>query len=492
MATATKKRSKQHTPEEIIGAYDDSELSVHEQLRSDPILFAEKICGIEPHNKQAEFLRLHVWKNYRVMLPWGRQFGKSISTSVLIAYCLFAFKNFRVYLFAPSGDQTKQIFDNVVSIFQTSPYLKQFCKTNIKGDTLKVGGPEWGSFVELVRVGLTGDLGRGRSSKGVGKSLIVFDEFSQFLYPEQVLGALTPIIAAGGGQILLSSPGDPGSAMHRIYEDWKEQSKTNPRYRVIDCDWRDTEHITQEWVDDQQRHHSSMGTTWIFEREILGKWVAPANTWFAHEDIQRCLEPNLTRGNTKDVYVWGCDPGGRGKDSAFVITIARLNQSINRLEVVDVRSFKFENHKYRTKKDGSETIQEYDQIIEICCDLRNQFPPVWFGIDPNTERSLAEQLEKLQFPISEICVGGYSQKLTFLEDLKRAIAEKRIVWNDPRITRQLQNFCPRRDEHTQRWKFPEANADIIITLGQLYRYLGEREFTPFAVSVGKRIDGDLW
>ncbi len=489
---ATAKKTKKHTPEEIINSFDSEERSVHLELRNDPVLFAEKVCGILPHRKQREFLNLPVWQNYRLMLPWGRQFGKSLSTSILIAYCIFAFKNFRVFLFAPSGDQTKQIYDNVVSIYQTSPYLQRYCKIKIKGDKLEVGGPDWGSYVELVRVGLTGDLGRSRSSKGQGKTIIVFDEFSQFIYPEQILGSLTPIIAAGGGQILLSSPGDPGSAMHRIYEDWTEQSKSNDRYRVIDCDWTDTDHITEEWVEDQRRHHTAMGTLWIFEREILGRWVAPANTWFRHEDIQRCIENNIKRGTPKHTYVWGCDPGGRGRKSAFVIIISRLNQATSQLEVVDLRSFKFENHKYKTDKSGSEVVSEYDQIIEICCDLRHQYPPVWVGFD-NYERALAEQLENLQFPISIVSTSSNSQKCEFFDDLRRAIAERRIIFNHQTIIRELQNFCPRRDRTKVGWVFPEG-YDSLICLGQLYRYLGERTIKPFAVSIGTRNSskGGLW
>lgn len=467
------KKVKTYSDDQIIGSFSENELAVHAALRNDPVLFCEHVCGWKPHQKQAEFLRLPIENAMKVMLPWGRGTGKSQAAIARTAWKLFASKGYKAYLFAPSGDQAHEIWDGICDVYKQSAYLNQYTTYKIKGSFLYVGGPQWASKCELVRVGLDGSLGRSRHTSGNG--IILFDEASHFLYLNEVYGTLSPLTAAGGGTVLLSSPGSVGSPMHQMYLSWKELEKSKKRYRVLECSWQHTDHITEEWVDDQKEHHKAMQTEWVFEREVLGKWVSPANTWFPEDDIQRCIEPNI-HSRQGDRFVWSCDPGGHGRDSAFVLCIARYNQALSRLEIVDLRSFKFANHKYRNdaSNDGSETIDDYETIIDLCCDLRVKYPPIWFGYDMATERSLGEQLQNLQFPISSIMTGGYSAKLTSLQDLKRCLSEQRIVWNDTRITRQLQRYCPRRDEHTERWKFPSANADIVMCLGQLYRYLGER------------------
>ena len=454
-------------------------------LRDDPIAFCRHICKLNPHPAQKEFLTLNLIDGMHVCLPWFRQGGKSTIVAFYICWALFSIQGFRAFLFAPSGDQTKEIYNKICHIYETSPFLKRYIPAKQTGDTLTVGNADWDAKVELVRTGLTGDLGRGRSSSG--KGIIVFDEFAHFLYGQQLRGSLTPIIASGGGEVVLSSPGDPGSPMHRLYETWKAfHSEGNSKYRVIECDWKQCPHITADWIESQRKEHESQGTQWIFEREILGRWVAPANTWFAHADIERCVLPSRPTHKRGDVYVWGMDAAGRGR-SAFVVMIATFNQALGRMEVIDLRSFMFTNHKYRRDDTGSEIVKDFDQIEEILCDLRDQYPPAWIGFDPNTERSLFGRLENVyRLPMSEILVGGYQQKERFLVSLRKGISEGKVVWSDERITDQLRKFCPRKEETTGRWKWPETNTDIIVALGNIYQYLGEMDITPFDVTTGNR------
>lgn len=483
MAVATRKGIA--TAEQIVQSFDPDSISVHEQLRNDPVFFCEKICGWTPHRKQREFLRLPIENDMKVMMPWGRGLGKSQCVIARTAWKLFASRGYKAYVFAPSGDQSKEIWGGICKVYESSPYLNQFTTYKIKGNELTVGDKSWGSKCELVRVGLLGDLGRSRHTSGNG--VLIFDEASHFLYLPEVYGTLSCMTGGGGATVLLSSPGDVGSPMHKMYLSWKQLEKTIDRYRVIECRWDDTDHISQEWVDDHKRHHELMGTMWAFNREVLGQWCSPSNVWFPHKDIARCIDPDIVRGNRGDTYVWAADPGGWGR-SAFVIIIAKFNQVSGDLQVVDLRSFKFENHRYSISAklwEGSEKVEDYAQLIEICEDLRRKYPPQWFGVDPNTEKTFKEQLERLQFPVSAITVGGYSAKLTFMEDLKRCIAERRITWSDPRITRQLETYAPRLGANGN-WEFPSTQSDIVMCCGMLYRFLGEREVVPFAVSTATR------
>ena len=478
------------TSEEVLTAYDPGEIEVHQCLRSDPVAFVQNVCGLTPHSKQVEFLNLPFGDGLHIMLPWGRQMGKSTIVAYLVAWLTFSVPGFRAYLFSPSGDQTKQIFDKICHLYETSEYLKRYLPSRIKGNVLHVGPKEWDSRIELVKIGLTGDLGRGRSSEG--KGLVVFDEFSSFLYGEAVRGTLGPIIASGGSEIVLSSPGDPDSEMHIVYEHWKAlEQQGHKRYRVIECEWSDTLHLKQEWFQDQKAEAETKGRLWEFEREVLGRWVKPDNCWFPETDLKRCqleTRPDWSKGDT---FVWGADWGGRGR-SAAVIAVARFSQSLSRLEVVDMRSFYFKNEKYHRDTEGSETIEDYNQLEEICCNLRLTYPPAWFGIDPATENSLTKRLaNSYHMPVKEILVGGNATKERYLTALKNGIREGRLVWNDRRITQQLRGFAPRRKPDGT-YEFPKSDSDIVVVMMNLYQYLGDREVTPFAFATAARQDGGKW
>src|SRR5687767_7201867 len=103
------KKTRQPTNDEIIASFDNDSKAFALWLRQNPIAFCKYICGLTPHRAQEEFLNLS-FKTSHVMLPWGRQFGKSTIVAFYIAHLLFSQPNYSAFLFAPSGDQTKIIF----------------------------------------------------------------------------------------------------------------------------------------------------------------------------------------------------------------------------------------------------------------------------------------------------------------------------------------------------------------------------------------------
>jgi hypothetical protein len=477
------KKSREPTPEEIIAQFDKSTIDGALALRNDPVLFCQVALGFTPHKRQAEFLRLPIWEQYHVMLPWGRQMGKSFIVAAFVAWALFAFRDFRVYLFSPAEDQSKAIFNQVVKFYKRSPILKALTTCKESGDEFTVGGSDWGAFCELVKVGHKGRLGRSRSTAGRG--IIIFEEYNVFDMQEDVKAALTPIMRSGGGEVVLSSPGDPGGPMHRIYELWKQtQAGGNDRYHVIECSINDVDHLPAEFAEDCKREMSE----WMYRRELLGEWVAPADQFFAWEDLQRCILPARPPYNPRDAFVWTADWGGRGR-SAAVVAIARYVASLQRLEVVELLQFYFTNHKYHRDTGSADIIDGehgWGQIEDILLDLRERYPPIWFGVDPATENSLSGRLANVyHFPISEILVGGYAKKEMVYTALQAGIRAQKLVWNHAAITDQLRAFCPTRKDNGQ-YEFPKANTDIVVCMMELYQYLAQMEVTPFAVAAGVR------
>lgn len=478
------------TNEQILASTPDDELALHLLLRDDPVSFARHACKFEPHSKQIEVLTMPL-ERHKTMLPWGRRFGKTWTIAVYLAWRLFSVAGYNAFIFAPSGDQSRVLFEYIQSIYETSPYLQRYAECNVKGSRFSVGGKEWGSFVEHVKTGLVGDHARGRGIKD-GKGLIVFDEIATFLYPEAVTSAIKPFISTGGGMVLLSSPGEVGSWMHQTYLDWKEQERIGSElHRVIECQWSDTRHIKQDVVEEERRECEAKNRLWWFEREYLGRWTTTEGAFFDREDVEQCHIQGDLKGGMGDVWIYSLDPGLDRSPS--VLLIARFNQILDRLEIVDCRSLVRHSNRHADPDDGHEKIGEYEKIVDLILELRKSKPIHAFYIDPGCEKNIGERLRNsFRVNVIDCRIGGYNAKLAALKDLQRSLGDQKLVWSDHRITRQLLEFSPPINRQTGRYEFGDKDYDIIAALTQLNRYIGDREVTPFLVEVGTRTRGALW
>lgn len=487
MATVTK-RKQTLSNEQILAAVPSDEIAYHRWLRSDPVAFVRHALKQHPHKRQAEVLRSPL-ERQKSLLPWGRQFGKTTVLAWYVAHRLFAESDYHAFLFAPSGEQSRLLFDRIVHAYETSDYLRRYANIRVKGHVLTVGDARWNSSVEWIKVGLTGEGGRGRTCR---KGLIVFDELSSFLYPQEVTGVLEPLIAAqGGGEVFLSSPGEVGSFMHAVYEDFREQERLateagrEPRHRVYDAVWSDTDHLHADFVAEQERILTKQGRRWFFEREYLGKWTKSEGQFFNAQDVKACQLAETLKGAPLDCWIYSLDPGL--DRSPAVLLIARWSPLNRRLEICECLSLVRASNRYVRDGDGHETIDDYPELLDVILARRRERPIFRFYSDPGCERNIGETLRnRFAVAVEECRIGGYSAKLTALEDLRRALSEKRIVWTDPRITAQLLGFAPPVNPQTQRYEFPDADYDIIAALTQLVRYLGDRIETPFVVEAGRR------
>lgn len=481
MGTATKERHLE--PEQIIAAYEEDAKQWHFTLRDDPIAFARHICGFEPHKAQVRVLTADL-ESKRTLLPWARRFGKSWIVAVYLAWKLFSVPGYNAYVFAPSGEQSSVIFDYVVSIFETSEYLRTFTSYRRKGNKFTVGDNEWRASVELVKTGLVGDHARGRGVQG-GRGLIVFDEVNSFIYPEEVTAAIKPFVSPGGGIVYLGSPGEIGSWYHETYTDWKQrEAEGSDRHLVIECSWQDAPHIDADFVAEEKREATVKGRLWQFEREYEGKFTATEGAFFDADDVRGCQMTGLPSGGRGDVWIYSLDPGLDRSPS--VLLVARFNQAISRLEIVDCRSLVRFTNDHVGDDDGHERIGAYEEIIDLILEMRRSRPIHTFYSDPGTERNIGERL-KNSFGVNvvECRIGGYNAKLAALKDLAKSLADEKIVWQDHRITNQLLAFAPPINRQSQRYDFPDRAYDIIAALTQLNRYIGDREVKPFAIVGGR-------
>lgn len=482
----------------VLDRFDSQELAVHTRLRNDPVQFCKHAClDFTPHRGQVELLRSDLHRQ-KTLVVAGRRLGKTYGMVHKVAYDLFRFPGIRIFIFNPSETQSDILFDRVVSLFRHSPYLSRFAPSKLTGKKLSVHAEPNQSVLQVLKVGIDASKVRGH---GTDFGYFIGDEILAHFDAWEITNVIEPMILEGkggnAGLVYLSSPGEASedNFFYATYKDWQEQERIalsenrRPRHRVITFTYEDVDHIDHNEVADQKRKYEKRGQLWFFEREYLGKFNRSEGHFFCAPDIRQCVNHSLPKGGRLDTYVWSMDPGGRR--SPAVIQVARLNQSLSRLEVTAVRSFVFADVK--KENDGHEVIDAYEELVNVCVDLRKSYSPVAFYVDPQCEKSLTERLRNtFQFPIVDTLIGSYPSKMTFLRDLQRALKETKIVWNDPRITEQLLRFAPPFNQRTQRYEFDDRDYDFIVTLGMLYRYLGDRESMPYVVSVATRSRGELW
>lgn len=480
---AAAKRGK-YTANEILSSFDDDEIALHRMMRNDGVSFAKIACDFIPHKKQEIVLqsKLEGWR--KTMLPWGRQFGKTQIMAIYIAWMLFAQKGYTAYLFAPSGDQSKILFERICHIYKASEYLQRYTTCKIKSNTLEVGGPKWNSVAEYIKTGLTAENARGRACPN---GIIVFDEIASFLYGDQVTAVIEPFIGAGGGIVYLSSPGEIGSFMHQLYLDLKEQEQLgSDQHKVIEAIWSDTNHLSKEFVEEQRRTLTKQGREWLFRREYLGEWTRTEGAFFNRDDVLACeSQTPLSHGSKGDVWVYSLDPGL--DRSPAVLLIARWNPVVRRLEIVECLSLVRQTNRYVNQDGGHAIIDGYPDLLDLILELRRERPIHRFYIDPGCEKNIGETLRnRFMVNVVDCRIGGYNAKLTALRDLQRSLATQSILWEDHRIGEQLLQFTPRLNPSTNRYEFPDSEYDIIAALTQLNRYLGDRIEEPFMVSKAGR------
>lgn len=486
MAVATK---RQPTAGDILSAYSDDERAVHTYLRSDPVAFCQHVLNVRPHRKQIEVLTSPL-ERQKSLIPWGRQFGKTTVMSWYLTWKVFAEPDYHAFCFAPSGEQSRLLWERVVHFYETAPYLVRYCSHDVKGHRLMVGGPTWNSSVEYIKTGLTAEKARGRT---VQKGVIVFDELASFLYPAEITGVLEPLIASqGGGEVFMSSPGEVGGFSHQLYEDLKEQERLalereeTPRHRVYEATWSDTDHLSADFVAEQERILTKQGRRWFFDREYLGAWTKTEGAFFNADDVRACQSRTpLASGDKGSTWIYSLDPGL--DRSPAVVLIARWSATLRRLEVVECLSLVRDGNHY-IQDGGHERLSGYPDLLDLLLDLRRERPIYRLYYDPGIEQTLSEILgNRFSVNVVPVRVGGYAAKLTALQDLQRSLASRRIVWEPPRITAQLLGFSAPVNPTTGRFDFPDRDADIVVALCQLNRYLADHVEEPFVMeAVGGR------
>jgi hypothetical protein len=469
----------------------DDEIALAKLLRDDGLAFATVALKYEPHKGQLPIYLADLHKQETCIVA-GRRWGKTYGLARKVGWDLFRLPGMQIYCYTPSEDQSHQLYDGVCRLYRTSDYLKRYVPSREKGGVFTVGSEPHESTLRILRVGGTGDNARGWGTDGLG--YVIADESNAHYDAQVIADNIEPYINSGGGLVYMSSAGeaDESNFFYRTYSYYKEmQEAGSKRHRVYVGTIHDAPHADPEIIESQRQKAIRNNRLWAWERENLGIFNHASGQYFDLRDIAACTQIPVTKGGRLDTHAWSFDPGGLG--SPAVIHCGRVNQALNRIELVDVRSFKLTSSRKYRRDDGHELIEEYEDLIQVFINLRKQYSPSVVYYDPNCERHLTESLEtRYGFPMKPIQISSYQAKCDFLEELKRALAERKLIWQDRRITEELERFCPPMNPRTNRYEYPSRLYDQIVCLGMLVAYFGDRLVAPYIVSVSKRKVADLW
>src|SRR3954454_8305782 len=225
-------------------------------------------AGFRPDPWQATFLRSDA---PRSLLLCARQTGKSTSTAALATHVAVYEPGSLVLLFAPSQNQSREIFRKVTAFYQLAGTVDPEAES-----AQRLEMPNGSRIVSLS--------GNPNTARGYsGPKLVILDEAAWI--DDNLFHAVTPMLAAGGRLIAMTTPfgrrgwfhqawADGGDAWSRLKVTADDSPRISPEFlaleRATKPDWRIRQEYFCEFVDtDEQLFGSDL------IREALAADVRP-------------------------------------------------------------------------------------------------------------------------------------------------------------------------------------------------------------------------
>jgi len=203
-----------------------------------------------------------------IMLNFSRQTGKSTLLGYIVTKWLFYNEGERIYLFAPTEDQAKEMYTKIVEIIYEYPFFEKYCKTIGFEKGIHVYND---NFIEFK------SASPGAHIRGKTATKEVLDESGDII-DEKYYGEILPMMAAKqynkyGEEIqkVIIEAGTPPIQKNHFY--YTQQSKEI--VKVIQP-WHECEHADEKFIMKQK----SILPEIIFRREYLAEFVEEGATCF--------------------------------------------------------------------------------------------------------------------------------------------------------------------------------------------------------------------
>lgn len=236
----------------------------HEEITGSPVVFAEKVLGIEPFPYQAKLLED---ESKRIVACMGRQSGKTTTIAMKAIYFADTNPNVTVLITAPSLRQSMIMFDRIAAFIYSSAYLRN----KVVRATRTLIYFENGS--RIIALPCSENLLRGYMA-----NMIILDEASWI--PEEVITQiLFPMLTTTQGYaVFLSTPWDKNHFFYRAF--------VNPKYSVHKVKSEECPLVTDEFLEEMRQNMTREAYLMEYEAEF----VEALNCYFPQALIRKCVE----------------------------------------------------------------------------------------------------------------------------------------------------------------------------------------------------------
>lgn len=254
-----------------------------------------------------------------IALRSGRQVGKSTIVSIKAAQYALTHKNKTILVIASVERQAQLLFEKILAtVYEMDS--KQICKGKDKPTKHKLKLKNKSS-IHCLPTGLSG-----YGIRGYTVDLLIADEAA--FIPEDVWVAVSPMLAAtGGNMILLSTPFGKGGFFYDCF--------TDPTFTTFHISSEDCTRISEEYLIHQRERMSRLQ----YAQEFLGEFLDELRQLFSLHLIESCtdiIEWNWQKeyNPLKYSYFLGVDVARFGADeSAFVIVEMRDKENLRCIHV---------------------------------------------------------------------------------------------------------------------------------------------------------------
>jgi hypothetical protein len=425
-------------------------------VKTDPVEFARTLIkgpgGIpfEPFEAQQTILR---GIKRRTVIDTGRQFGKTTTLGVFIAFKAGTNANWNICIIAPSLEQSRIMFAEVEAYFSQKP-LSAFLSGKIKQYPFPVIRLKNGTTITA----------RGANSpqfiRGNRFHLIVCDE-AAFIKDETITDSIEPTMtvtgkAPGAALILVSTPWGSGPFRDWFFE--AQQPDADPMLAAFHYASADNPHVDTRFLENVKKRYGEDSLLW--RTEYLGLFPDDDMSVFPWRDIEWATlnYPFIDKSNGAVEFPHMVEDGHRyvqGSDLAnlrdyFVSTV---------LDVTDpkavplVRMDRYQCRGYGAVKATIRTNYHAYNHAKILIDATT------------LAKSVGEDLADINAEGYKF--SGSAAKWEVVQELARMLSEHRLLLPpDREITDELRYFqyeiTPAKNVHTEASR---GHDDIVMSLG---------------------------
>jgi hypothetical protein len=503
---------------DIVFEYTEEEIGELAKCANDVVYFGEKYCfsmtdegirRIQLREYQQDMLKDFQEQRFNVMMA-SRQIGKTVTSSIFIAWYLCFHYDRNVMVVANKLATTSEIVDKIKIIIKNLPF---FMKPGISSGG--VTGMKFDNGNRLFSQATTKT-----AAIGFTIHLLYADEFAH-IHPNFLLPfyrSIYPTLSSSkiSRMIISSTP----NGMNLFYEIYQGALQGKNAFNAIRVDWWQVPGRDEEW---KKREIANLGSEELFNQEYGNQFLAssrlllPSNVllymkrvckkyvwkemedFFDYHDLTPAVtwHPDYDPNNTsvkQDKMIFAVDIGdGVGRDYS-VVNIFKM-EGKSRAMVRKTRDWNDESAFFRLKQVGmfrsnTLSVEEMSKVLEILTfDTYNPenvkivmeinfkgnvvfermsrnrefFPEIFLY----TRHSISNENLKLGVKMQK------DNKESFARELRSLIQQKRIIVNEEKTFEELSSFGV---NNAGRYESQLGNDDAAMTCINLVTYFDSADF----------------